>query len=76
VLSPLLPPPPPLPHPPSPQLVYVIRKRLALSPDVALFVFVGNILPPSSALVREVYAQHADADGFLYVKYSGESTFG
>jgi hypothetical protein len=28
-------------------------------------------------LMREVYAQHADpADGFLYVMYSGESTFG
>jgi hypothetical protein len=28
-------------------------------------------------LMREVYAQHADAaDGFLYVSYSGESTFG
>ncbi len=58
------------------QFVYVIRKRLQLSPEKALFVFVGNVLPPTSSLMREIYAQHKDADGFLYVRYSGESTFG
>ena len=59
------------------QFVYVIRKRLSLSADKALFVFVGAALPPTSQLMREVYAQHADReDGLLYVRYSGESTFG
>ena len=59
------------------QFVYVIRKRLALTADKALFIFIGDTLPPTSMLMREVYALHADAlDGFLYVRYSGESTFG
>jgi len=30
----------------------------------------------SSASVGEVYEEHKDEDGFLYVQYSGENTFG
>lgn len=58
------------------QFVYVIRKRLALPAEKALFVFVGNTLPTTGSLMREIFGQYADPDGFLYVQYSGESTFG
>ena len=33
-------------------------------------------LPPSSASMGSIYAEHKDEDGFLYVAYSGENTFG
>lgn len=58
------------------QFVYVIRKRLVMPPEKALFLFVNNTLPTTGSFIRELYAQYADADGFLYVLYSGESTFG
>jgi GABA(A) receptor-associated protein len=58
------------------QFIYVIRRRMVLESDKALFVFVNNTLPVSSALMREVYSQHRDLDGFLYMNYTGESTFG
>jgi len=58
------------------QFVYVIRKRIKLAPDAAIFIFVNNTLPPAAALMAQVYKEHADEDGFLYVTYSGESTFG
>jgi len=58
------------------QFVYVIRKRIKLPADQAIFLFVANSLPPAAALMAQVYAEHADSDGFLYVTYSGESTFG
>mmetsp|Transcript_11428 Transcript_11428/g.20149 ORF Transcript_11428/g.20149 Transcript_11428/m.20149 type:complete len:139 (+) Transcript_11428:115-531(+) len=58
------------------QFVYVIRKRIKLSPERAIFIFVRNILPPSAALMSSVYADHRDEDGFLYITYSGENTFG
>lgn len=58
------------------QFVYVIRKRIKLAPDAAIFIFVNNTLPPAAALMAQVYKEHADQDGFLYVTYSGESTFG
>jgi len=30
----------------------------------------------NSASVGEVHEEHRDEDGFLYVQYSGENTFG
>ena len=32
------------------QFVYVIRKRIKLSPEKAIFIFVNNVLPPTGAL--------------------------
>ncbi len=58
------------------QFVYVIRKRIMLSPDKAIFLFVNNFLVPSSTMMSEVYNNYADTDVFLYVVYNGESTFG
>jgi len=58
------------------QFVYVIRKRIKLAPDAAIFIFVNNTLPPAAELMAKIYQDHADKDGFLYVTYSGESTFG
>jgi len=58
------------------QFIYVVRKRLVMPSDQALFMFVGNSLPTTTSLLRELYASHRDDDGFLYVQYSGESTFG
>jgi len=56
--------------------VYVIRKRIKLSPEKAIFIFVRNVLPPTAALMSAVYDEHKDEDGFLYIMYSGENTFG
>ena len=58
------------------QFAFVVRKRLALPPEKALFLFIQNALPPSGQLMRETYAAHEDQDGFLYAQYSGENTFG
>jgi len=58
------------------QFVYVIRKRIKLSAEKAIFIFVNNVLPPTAALMSAVYEEHKDEDGFLYVTYSGENTFG
>nr|GMC87302.1 autophagy-related protein 8F [Ipomoea batatas] len=58
------------------QFVYVIRKRIELSPEKAIFIFVDNVLPPTGALMSAIYDEKKDEDGFLYVTYSGENTFG
>lgn len=31
------------------QFVYVIRKRIRVSPEQAIFMFVRNVLPPTGA---------------------------
>jgi len=58
------------------QFVYVIRKRIKLAPEKAIYIFVNNTLPPTAGLMSQLYKDHKDEDGFLYVTYSGESTFG
>ncbi|CAN4117803.1 unnamed protein product [Withania somnifera] len=58
------------------QFVYVVRKRIKLSAEKAIFIFVKNILPPTAAMMSAVYEEHKDEDGFLYMTYSGENTFG
>ncbi|WFD33350.1 hypothetical protein MCUN1_000163 [Malassezia cuniculi] len=51
------------------QFVYVVRKRIKLAPEKAIFIFVADILPATAAQMSTIYEQHKDADGFLYVKY-------
>ena len=58
------------------QFQYVIRKRIKLDSTKALFVFINNTLPPTSSLVGQIYNEKADEDGFLYINYSSENTFG
>jgi GABA(A) receptor-associated protein len=58
------------------QFHYVIRKRIKLAPEKALFLFCSNSIPPNAALMSTVYEEQKDQDGFLYIQYSGESTFG
>lgn len=58
------------------QFVYVIRRRIHLPSEKAIFIFVNDVLPPTGALMSSIYNQYKDDDGFLYVLYSGENTFG
>jgi len=57
--------------------MYVIRKRMKLSPEKSIFLFLGdNNLAPCSALLGVLYEEYKEKDGFLYITYNGESTFG
>ena len=58
------------------QFIFVLRTRMKLSSDSALFCFIGNTLPTTGTLMKELYGRHRDDDGFLYVSYCGENTFG
>ena len=58
------------------QFLYVIRKRLKLKPQQAIFVFVDNKMPPTSELITTLYERSKNEDGFMYILYSGENTFG
>ena len=58
------------------ELIYIIRRQLVLPPEKAIFVFVNNTLPTSSATVGEIYALHQSQDGALRVNYTTENTFG
>ena len=58
------------------EFVSVIRRMTQLKPYQAIFVFVDGVLPPNSSTMLSVYDEHHDEDGFLYIMYSLENTFG
>ncbi|PIA37961.1 hypothetical protein AQUCO_02900070v1 [Aquilegia coerulea] len=58
------------------QFIHILSLRLRLSPGKALFVFVNNTLPQTASLVDAIYGSLKDEDGFLYMCYSSEKTFG
>jgi GABA(A) receptor-associated protein len=58
------------------QFMYIIRRRMKISSDKSIFLFVNNNLIPCSELFKKIYSEHKDEDGFLYISYNGESTFG
>jgi len=59
------------------QFIFVIRRRLKLDAAKAIFLFVNNqIIPPSNASLGVLYEEYKSEDGFLYMTYSGENTFG
>lgn len=54
----------------------IYRKRVELRPEDALFFFVNNVIPQTSASMGAVYNDHHEEDKFLYIAYSDESTYG
>lgn len=58
------------------QFIHIIRKRIQLKPSEAIFVFVNNTIPCSSNTMAQIYENGKDEDGFLYILYANENTFG
>ena len=58
------------------QLQQIIRKRVHFPAEKALFIFINNKIYPVTSLVGAIYDTNKDADGFLYITYCQESTFG
>lgn len=60
------------------QLLLEIRRSFdTLRAEQAIYLFVGDgVLVPSSSTIAQVYERFKDEDGFLYIYYSAEDTFG
>ena len=58
------------------QFLYVIRKRLNITSDKALFLFINGMIPSSSSYICSIYDENKDEDGYLYILYSFENVFG
>ena len=58
------------------QFIYIIRKRLKLNSEKALFMFCKNNIPSNSTMVSNLYQKYRDDDKFLYVMISLENCFG
>ncbi len=59
------------------QFMCVIRKRIKLQKDQALFLFVeGREALKGDTALAEIYTKKKDGDGFLYIAYAGENVLG
>ena len=58
------------------QFIYIIRKKIELEKSQALFFMINNQLCPSNISIGELYEKNKDQDGFLYIIYTSENTFG
>jgi len=58
------------------QFYFLIRKRIHLRPEEALFFFINNAIPPTSATMGSLYQEHHEEDFFLYIAFSDESVYG
>jgi GABA(A) receptor-associated protein len=58
------------------QFMYIIRKRLKLEASEALYLFAEGHILTCSTMMNIAYDNYRDQDGFLYLKYSKENTFG
>jgi GABA(A) receptor-associated protein len=58
------------------QMMCIIRKYLELAPAESVYLFTNDVLLNSTDTLNDVYQKYKDADGFLYIFYTLENTFG
>jgi len=59
-------------------LIMIVRKYLNLEnqKSKALFFYINNKLINQNELINNIYEKYKDEDGFLYITYAYENTFG
>ena len=58
------------------QFIYIIKKRLKVESNVALFFTINGNLCTSGTDIGTIYSEKKNEDNFLYIKYTTENTFG
>eukprot|EP00088_Acartia_fossae_P020737 TRINITY_DN22275_c0_g1_i1.p1 TRINITY_DN22275_c0_g1~~TRINITY_DN22275_c0_g1_i1.p1 ORF type:complete len:154 (-),score=28.15 TRINITY_DN22275_c0_g1_i1:128-553(-) len=59
------------------QLANILRIRLQLTSTQAFFLFVSNgHMPALSSPIAQLHKKYEDEDGFLYVTYASQESFG
>lgn len=58
------------------KFIYTLRKKLSMKPEEGLYIYINGEIPPSNQLMGDIYEKFKQTDGFLYMFFSLESTFG
>lgn len=62
------------------EYIYMIRNKIKIKPAQALFMLIksqnGYVLAPLTNTIEEIYNLYRDKDGFLYITFKLENTFG
>ena len=58
------------------QFIFIIRNNIQMTKDMGMFLFTNGIIPSSSDTMEYIYNKFKENDGFLYINYAFENTFG
>ena len=58
------------------EFIYIIRGKIKLSPEKGLYFFINGVIPAMNEMMCTIYRNHKSNDGFLYMRYTSENTFG
>ena len=58
------------------QFIKILRDKIKIDPSTALFFFINNKIFPITTPIGIIYKDEVDEDGFLYIEFCEESTFG
>jgi len=61
---------------PMSDIIYFLRKSVKLETHQSLFFMINDTLVATSSIMGQIYQDMKSKDGFLYIYYSEESTFG
>ena len=57
-------------------LIYLIRKNMKLDPSQSLFLMTNSKILNHNKPISDTYEENKSEDGFLYIYYTSENTFG
>lgn len=58
------------------QFLHVVRRRINLKPEQAVFLFVQNKIPVITNTLGQIYDEFREQDGFVYFTVTGETVYG
>ena len=58
------------------QFIYIIRKRIRIAQNEALFFYINNSLMSGNITMKTINNKYKNDDGFVYIRYTGENCFG
>ncbi len=58
------------------QFIYVVRKRCNLNATKSIYFCVDGSIPATGKLLKSLHEECKEKDGFLYIYYNTENTFG
>ena len=58
------------------EFIQVIRKRVTIGPEEAIFLLVNNKSPLITSTMEDIYEQDQGECGFLFINITRESVFG